>query len=311
MTTEEKTLLFVLTGAAVGVPVVLALILGWPWLLLLLVSPLIPFQIRRSLLYRARQDELQRQFAAQQAAPLAAPQVAPPELEQAPPPPRFPSETVTDVPLPSAIGDYDFLFSATVYWRETPSPAGWRHANPAALAIDAIVARATEVTVHEPPYRYTLGQFRLNSALGTVRGDSSGLVEAWATQVQLGVSDTDLIRLQKMAELRKDEVLWEEERERERNKRAYLANDVLKDTGSAVVWWLARADTDINLSGTADIVAALARLCAVVNNIEVPEVLHAKASRETPLADAIPEQNSSGTWDGRPGPSQVDRSLHQ
>lgn len=306
MTTEEKTLLFALTGGAIGVPAVLALILGWPWLLLILVSPLIPFQVRRTMLYRAQQDELRRQFAM--------PQVAPPELEQAPPPPpRFPSENVANVPLPSAIPDYDFLFSATVCWRETPTPAGWRHANPAALAIDAIVARAAEVTVHEPPYRYTLGQFRLNSALGTIRGDSSGLVEAWATHVQLGVSDTDLVRLQKMAELRKDEVLWEEERERERNKRAYLANDVLKDTGSAVVWWLARADTDINLSGTADIVAALARLCAVVNNIEVPEVLHAEASRETPLADAIPEQNSSGTWDGhgRPGQSHVDRSLRQ
>ncbi|HEY3608848.1 MAG TPA: hypothetical protein VGL06_15195 [Pseudonocardiaceae bacterium] len=310
MTTEEKTLLFVLTGGAVGVPAVLALLLGWPWLLLILVSPLIPFQVRRTMRYRAQQAELQRaqqdELRRQQVAP-------PPQLEQAPPPPRFPSDTVANVPLPSAIPDYDFLFSATVCWREIPSPAGWRHANPAALAIDAIVARATEVTVQEPPYRYTLGQFRLSSALGTVRGDSSGLVEAWATHVQLGVSDTDLVRLQKMAELRKDEVLWEEERERERNKRAYLANDVLKDTGSAVVWWLARADTDINLSGTADIVAALARLCAVVNNIEVPEVLHAEASREAPLADAIPEQNSSGTWDGhgRPGPSHVDRSLRQ
>lgn len=303
MTTEEKTLLVALTGGAVGLPVVLALLLGWPWLLLILVLPLIPFLVRRSMLDRAQQDELLRQFAMP-----AVPAIAPPELEQAPPPPQFPSEAVADVPLPSALPDYDFLFSATVYWREIPSPVGWRHANPAALAIAAIVARATEVTVREPPYRYTMGQFRLNSALGTVLADGSGLVEAWATQVRLSVSDTDLVRLRKMAELRKDEVLWEEERERERNKRAYLANDVLKDTGSAVVWWLARADTDIDLSRTADIVAALARLCAVANNRELPEVLRAEASRETPLADAIPEQNGSGTWDGL---SHVDRSLRQ
>jgi hypothetical protein len=304
MTTEDKTLLVALTGGAIGVPAILGLSLGWPWLLLLLVLPLIPFLVRRSMLNQARQDELLR-FSAPQVVPQI---VAPPELEQAPPPPQFPSEVVSDVPLPSAIPDYDFLFSATVYWREIPGPAGWRHANPAALAIAAIVARATEVTVREPPYRYTMGQFRLNSALGTVLGDGSGLVEAWATHIRLGVSETDLVRLQKMAELRKDEVLWEEERERERNKRAYLANDVLKDTGSAVVWWLARAETDIDLSRTADIVAALARLCAVANNRELPEVLRAEASRETPLADAIPEQNSSGTWDGL---SHVDRSLHQ
>jgi hypothetical protein len=291
----------------VGLPIILALILGWPilvWPFLTLVLLVIPFQVRRSLLHRAQQDELLRQYAQSSAPPVA----PPPELEQTPPPPRFPSETVTDVPLPSAIPDYDFLFTATIFWRETPHPAGWRHANPAALAIAAIVARATEVTVQEPPYRYTMGQLRLNSTLGTVIGDGTGLVEAWATQIRLGVSDTDLVRLQKMAELRKDEVLWEEERERERNKRAYLANDVLKDPGSAVVWWLARADTNIDLSRTADIVAALARLCAVANNRELPEVLRAEASRDTPLADAIPEQNSSGTWDGL---SHVDRSLRQ
>jgi hypothetical protein len=305
MTTEDKTVLVALTGGAVGVPIIVALILGWPiwvWPFLVLVLLFIPYQVWRSMLNRAQQDELLRQFAMAPPAP-----VAPPELEP-PPPPRFPSEAVADVPLPSAIPDYDFLFSATIYWRETPNPAGWRHANPAALAIAAIVARATEVTVQEPPYRYTMGQLRLNSTLGTVIGDGSGLVEAWATQVRLGVSDADLVRLQKMAELRKDEVLFEEERERERNKRAYLANDVLKDTGSAVVWWLARADSNIDLSGTADIVAALARLCAVANNRDVPEVLRAEASRETPLADAIPEQNGAGTWDGL---SHVDRSLRQ
>jgi hypothetical protein len=306
MTTEDKTLLVALTGGVVAVPAVLALILGWPvwlWPFLALVLLFIPFQVRRSMLNQAQQDELLRQFAMPPVAP-----VAPPELEQAAPPPRFPSEAVTDVPLPSAIPDYDFLFAATIYWRETPNPAGWRHANPAALAIAAIVARATEVTVQEPPYRYTMGQLRLNSTLGTVIRDGSGLVEAWATQVRLGVSDADLVRLQKMAELRKDEVLFEEERERERNKRAYLANDVLKDTGSAVVWWLARSDSNIDLSGTADIVAALARLCAVANNRELPEVLRAEASRETPLADAIPEQNGAGTWDEL---SHVDRSLRQ
>lgn len=308
MTTEDKTVLVALTGGAVGVPVVLGLVLGWPWLLLIPVLLVIPHLIRRSIQNRAQQDELRLQFVV--------PQVAPPELEQppAPPPsppaPQFQSETVADVPLPSAVADYDFLFSATVYWREIPKPAGWRHANPAALAIDAVVARAAEVTGREPPHRYTLGQFRLNSALGTVLGEGSGFVEAWAAQVRLTLSDTDLVRLRKMAELRKDEVLWEEERERERNKRVYLANDVLKDTGSAVVWWLARADTDIDLGRTEDIIAALARLCAVANNREVPEVLHAEASRQPPLADAIPEQNSSGTWDGL-GPSHVDRSLRQ
>jgi len=86
------TLLVALTGGVVAVPAILALILGWPvwlWPFLALVLLVIPFQVRRSMLIRVQQDELLRQFAMPPVVP--APAVAPPELEQAPPPPQFPS----------------------------------------------------------------------------------------------------------------------------------------------------------------------------------------------------------------------------
>jgi hypothetical protein len=39
--------------------------------------------------------------------------------------------------------------------------------------------------------------------------------------------------------------IWEHQRKYEQNKRAYLGRDVLKDPGSAVVWWLARNDDHV------------------------------------------------------------------
>ncbi|HEX4725619.1 MAG TPA: hypothetical protein VH333_24115, partial [Pseudonocardiaceae bacterium] len=135
MTSEEKTLLAGLTAAAVVVPVVLGVALHWPvwvWVLLVAAALLGPFQVRRTILYRAQQRELRQQVLVQQQSRA--------ELEQAAttPPPQFQREFVGGVPLPSAVPDYDFVFTATVYWRTVPRPGGWQHANPAALATDAI-----------------------------------------------------------------------------------------------------------------------------------------------------------------------------
>lgn len=70
--------------------------------------------------------------------------------------------------------------------------------------------------------------------------------------------------------MRKDKEVWAREREHEVDKRAYLSNDVLRTTGSAIVWWLARNDTDI--AGTVDLIGALARLAAAAKDQDVPEL---------------------------------------
>jgi hypothetical protein len=280
MTKEEKILFAVLILAAVFVPAGVGLALHWSlWLSALLVIALllVPFQVRRGMVFRSQQEELRRQEFRQQQQQ----QASRTEMEVATtPPPQFQREIVASVALDSATVDYDFLFSAIVYWRSITRP-GWQHANPAALAAQSIIARAREITVLELPQRHAVAQVRLNSALGAILGDGSGFVEVWAEQVQLTLSDNDLARLRTIADARKDQDVWELERHNELDKRAYLADDVLKNTGSAVVWWLAHADGDVR--GTVDLIDNLRRLTAAAHNTDVPE-LDATPLPPTPLA---------------------------
>jgi hypothetical protein len=140
MTTEEKTLLAVLTAAAVLVSAALGGALGWPmWSWLLLAVPLLGVLglMARNIQRRVRPDWLREGYVA---APVQ-------EVEQQPQDQQIP---VADVTLPSAADGYAFHFSATVYW----SPMGGsalQHANLAGLAADAVVSRARAITVTEQP----------------------------------------------------------------------------------------------------------------------------------------------------------------
>lgn len=189
--------------------------------------------------------------------------------------------TIADIALPSAAAAYNFLFSATVHWRPLSNPHATSvpaapaalttpNANPAALAIDAVLLRARQVAALEDPVECASAQVRLTSALGVVIRDVSGQVEAWATNVSLQLADEDVRRLRKIADMRKELEVWEREREYERSKRTYLGDDVLKSTGSAVVWLLSRQDDAIER--TVDMIGPLARLAAAANDEEVPEM---------------------------------------
>ena len=234
MTTEEKTLLAVLTAAAVLVSAALGGALGWPmWSWLLLAVPLlsVPGLMARNIQRRVRPEWLREGYVA---APVQ-------EVEQQPQDQQIP---VADVTLPSAADGYAFHFSATVYW----SPMGGsalQHANLAGLAADAVVSRARAITVTEQPSQVDAVAHRLAGALGAVQRDASGGVHAWADQVQLTLPEADQARLRRLSDARKDEDIWERELNYERCKRAYLADDVLRSTGSAVVWWLVQKDNDV------------------------------------------------------------------
>ncbi|MGH3870444.1 MAG: hypothetical protein ACRDSR_02850 [Pseudonocardiaceae bacterium] len=52
----------------------------------------------------------------------------------------------------------------------------------------------------------------------------------------------------------------EHEHDHERRKRDYLRDDVLQNTGSAITWWLARKDNDVE--DTVRLIGALAQLSA-------------------------------------------------
>ncbi|MFE0775650.1 hypothetical protein [Streptomyces sp. NPDC058861] len=191
------------------------------------------------------------------------------EPPAAPAEPPYRETQVFDAMLPSATDGYDFLFSATVRWRPVLDADRSDSAFPA-LAVSSVVSRAREVVRHEEPGRTSFAQYLLDGELGVPLADRSGRVEALADGVTLTLAPADRERLRKLNDLRKDEELWEQERRHERNKRRYLGEDVLKSAGSAVVWWLARHENEIEKA--VHMIGPLARISAAANDEEVPEL---------------------------------------
>ncbi|WP_324787442.1 hypothetical protein [Streptomyces sp. H51] len=199
-----------------------------------------------------------------------------------------------DAALPSGADGYDFLFSATVWWRPVPDHAGRSDGASPALAVSSVVSRALEVVRHEKPGRASFARYLLEGELSAPLPDRSGRVKALAAEVTLTLAPADRERLRKLSALRKDEEVWEYERQHERNKRRYLGDDVLKSAGSAVVWWLARHENEIEKA--VGMIGPLAQIAAAANDEEVPElfrhllVSHVGARSEATVGGQV--------WDG-------------
>ncbi|WNF29296.1 hypothetical protein RI138_22085 [Streptomyces sp. C11-1] len=193
-----------------------------------------------------------------------------------PEPPAAPTEQpyqetrVIDAALPSAVDGYDFLFSATVWWRPVLDHTGRSDGASPALAVSAVVSRALEIVRREQPGRASFARFFLEGELSVPLPDRSGRVMALAADATLALAPADRERLRKLSDLRKDEEIWEYERQHERNKRRYLGDDVLQSAGSAVVWWLARHENEIEKA--VDMIGPLAQIAAAANDEEVPEL---------------------------------------
>ncbi|SEP53496.1 hypothetical protein [Amycolatopsis saalfeldensis] len=260
MTSSDRTILSTAIAACAGVPLVLGFALGWPiWLLLALPLLIIPVAIRAKIKERLIwEQDLEARMAARRA---SEPIVEPPQPE----PRRFEETMVMPTELASSWSDYRFVFAAKVWWRPRLGANVPLHANMGAVAIDRVVDRAKEATVRVSPYEVTEIRHRLNNLLGQVVTDKSGMIEISAGEVQLDLDPADRERLEMFARTRKDAAVWEYERRREQDKRRYLGEDVLSDTGSAVVWWLVRQQHDVK-NVVADI-ETLARLTAAANNV--------------------------------------------
>ncbi|WP_050507712.1 MULTISPECIES: hypothetical protein [Streptomyces] len=201
--------------------------------------------------------------------------------------------TVAGVALPSSVPDYDFLFSATIRWRPLGAAVDAPRVNAGGLAVDAVLARARAVTARQNPHHSTLAQHQLDGALGTMEPDVTDRVEAMAENVTLQLSDADRERLTKLSTVRKDEDVWEHERNYERSKRTYLGNEVLKDTGSAVVWWMAKHDDRIEK--TVDLIGPLAQLSSAANNQEVPELFRHLVARPGAPGEPVNAESLNGS----------------
>ncbi|MFC8678042.1 hypothetical protein ACFUEN_35800 [Streptomyces griseorubiginosus] len=178
---------------------------------------------------------------------------------------------VSRVALPSKWADYDFVFSATVRWHPLETHGDAPVLNPAGLAVEAVLDRARALTEQREPGRASLVQHELSGALSRMRPDHTGLLQVMAENITLTLHEPDQERLTKLAEIRKDKAVWEHQRTYEQSKREYLGDDVLKDTGSAVVWWLAKNDSHIEKT-VADL-GLLAQLTSAANNTDIPERL--------------------------------------
>ncbi|MET9432115.1 hypothetical protein [Streptomyces sp. NPDC003036] len=196
---------------------------------------------------------------------------------------------VCDVALPSAEQDYDFLFSATVRWCPLEPSAESPTVNAGGLAVEAILNRARSVTASRAPSASTFIQHELAGALATMHPDESGQLQAMALDVSLVLSKDDQERLDKLAAVRKDEAVWAHERKYEQSRRAYLGEDVLKDTGSAVVWWLHKNDDQV--ARTVQDIGLLAQLTSASKNEHVAEPFRHL------VPDAAPDPGS-GSFEG-------------
>ncbi|MER7225376.1 hypothetical protein [Streptomyces rubradiris] len=240
--------------------VIFGLTMGWPWWAwsasgpLLLITALATYRM-----LRPKRSEIAHDG-------LSTPDLPLPEAQRQ-------EHRITHVALPSSVADYDFSFSATVRWTvlDAPDDAPW--INAAGLAVEAILERARSVAAQQPPNRSSLARHQLDGALATMRVDASGRVMAMAHSVELDLPEHDRERLTRLSNVRKDEDVWEHERNYERSKRAYLGEDVLKDTGSAVVWWLSRNEEEVE--GAVDRIGVFAQLSAAARNESVaPQFEH-------------------------------------
>jgi hypothetical protein len=217
------------------------------------------------------------------------------------------SEPIGGINLASSWRDYDFNFAAVVYWRSTGGPAT-SHVRPAALAIEMIIRRAADIAANTPPDMVIRLQHRLNDVLGVVEADPSGRVEAWAGQVQTTLWEEDATRLRALATIRKNKELWEHERRYECDRRQYLSEDVLKSTGSALVWWLSKNEG--NVSGAVDLIGVLARLTAAAKDEDVPELFrHLVPSSALPSAEQGGVHLAAMGSDGAGQPYTLDFDL--
>lgn len=235
MTTQQKMLpAFLALGGAVLIGLVkLAHWPIWEALLLALVLACVPWLTRVR-----RTRPAYRRWTKSSSAPEEV--LVPPAPE-----PTIEREPVTDVRLPSSRPDYHFEFAATICWIPA-SPEAANRVFAASAAVNFIVQRARALTADRDPVQISLVQPELGQALSEWQFDAARYIRVMAESVELALPADDRKRLDELAELRKNEELWDYQRRQEQNRRQYLRDDVLQSPGSALVWWLARNENDIS-----------------------------------------------------------------
>ncbi|WP_248839369.1 hypothetical protein [Frankia sp. AgKG'84/4] len=217
-------------------------------------------------------------------APIPASPVPPP-----PPPARQHEHRLSEVRVPSSTEDYEFLFSATVRWvQRDPHQAG---GNQAGAACDAIVQRAWAITKDRPAIEAALVAHELGAQLGMLEHDGSGRLVVMAESVTLVLPPEDQARLGRLAQLRKDEAVWDQEWKRDMARRQRLTDDVLADFGRTVAWSFARNDHKVDPALSE--LPHLARLAAIVHDRDLPDRFARLGSSPEPVFAGEPEVDAA------------------
>ncbi|HVK21668.1 MAG TPA: hypothetical protein VM677_09955 [Actinokineospora sp.] len=265
-------------GAALLLPLMLTFafdLARWLTVVLLVLSIAAGAMGVRQVVFQREQAEMRAEVAKERAATKPVEAVEPTRNEH----------HVPAIPIDSAEPYYRFVLSCKVCWTTDPDAD---HGNPRGLAVHAILERARQVTVTGAPTDVDNVRTRLAAELGVKAPDRSGQIVAWAEEVGLTIPETDVARLARLAELRKEKQVLHQERELEQSTRAYLAENVFTDPGSAMVWWLARHPDQIREA--AALLPTFAELTAAVNDTEVAPK-YAQAERPTLSAVANGEWN--------------------
>ncbi|PPK64016.1 hypothetical protein V5P93_006419 [Actinokineospora auranticolor] len=265
----------IILGVAVLAPLIAGQVLGWAnWVTFpaVLAALALGALLVKQVLFRQEQREL-RAAAARERVERA-------EQEPAP----HAEHHVPAIPVDSAEPYYRFILACTVCW--VPNAGVPQHGNLRGLAVHSILERARQVTVQGSPTDAAVVQTRLAAELGTMTADRSGQIVSWAENVTLTVPEEDARRLDRLTELRKEKQVRHQEQELEQRTRTYLAEDVLTDPGTAVVWWLARHPEQVREA--ADLIPTFAQLSAAVTKTEIaPQYAAERLDTERPALSAV------------------------
>ncbi|NYH53997.1 hypothetical protein HNR06_003586 [Nocardiopsis arvandica] len=116
--------------------------------------------------------------------------------------------------LPSAVEDYDLVFSAVVHWR-WDGHVDLRLRNPVAPAVLAVVTRASELARGVTPSEHGVAECELAARLAVETAVTGAGIVVWAEEVGLRLPEEDAERLHRVAGLRKDRELREAVRDAE------------------------------------------------------------------------------------------------
>jgi hypothetical protein len=164
--------------------------------------------------------------------------------------------------------------------RRSDSAGQW-HADLSGLAAAAALDHVVEVVRNRPAVEAAQTQHRLAGDLVLPRPDPSGTVLWCVEDVVLSLVDSDVERLSRISQLRKEVQVWNQERDHERNFRKYLEDDALKSPGSALVWWLAQHPEDVR--GAVTLMGDLARLSEATQNDGGPRQASSLLTASAPL----------------------------